>query len=369
MDTYYVVYFMKDNFDYKRIQSIPNQILFLKNLEKSCKSGLPGGRFFHMLAGNTKNIEYKNIYRQMAKDIENGSTITDSLKKHPQILDSLSLALINVGEKSGKLAEVAENLVQGKTKLLDFKKKVTSDLRKPFFEFLGAILIFLITFFGIIGGLNKFYTDISENLPPFLGFISNFQQVITSPNTVFIVIFLASMAVIYDYVELELKNFKEYINYRILTIPFIGNIIKNFNLSYYFLTLKTCYVAGLSTVESMQLAGSTIQQPYLKTVTGAICEDSKSGEPINRILAKHEKVIGSGVIQLIEVGEETGRLDESYNDAFLLMQEDIESDISKLCLIAVILNKIIVFAAVVFVFANVASVIVNSLSNIPTINF
>lgn len=360
---------LKDILDYSRKQTIPNQILFLKNLEKACKSGLPAGRFFYMLADNTKNIQYKNIYRQMAKDIEKGSTITDSLKKHPQILDSLSLALINVGEKSGKLAEVTENLVQGKTKLLDFKKKVTSELRKPFFELLGAILIFLIVFFGIIGGLNRFYTDISENLPPYLGFIFNFQQVITSPINILIVIFLISMAAIYDYVELELKNFREYVNYRILKIPVIGNIIKNFNFSYYFLTLKTCYVSGLSTVESMQLAGSTIQQPYLKSVADTIVEESKSGAPVNRVMAKHEKLIGSGVIQLIQVGEETGRLDESYNDAFLLMQEEIESDISKLCLIAVILNKIIVFAAVVFVFVNVASVIMNSLSNLPVINF
>ncbi|NLF83338.1 MAG: hypothetical protein GX568_05070 [Candidatus Gastranaerophilales bacterium] len=217
--------------------------------------------------------------------------------------------------------------------------------------------------------MNSFYSDVSGNLPFFLSFIYAFQRFITSPGAIFIVVFLASMAVVYDYIELELKNFKEYINYRILTIPLIGNIIKNFSLSYYFLTLKTCYVAGLSSVESMQLAGSTIQQPYLKAITGAIYEDSKSGEPIHRIMAKHENLLDSGIIQLIEVGEETGRLDESYNDVFLLMQEAIEADISKLCLIAVILNKIFVITAVASVVMTVASVIVNALSNIPTINF
>lgn len=327
------------------------QLIFFKNLYKAVKSGLPPGNFFNRLAQKSSFPGSKNIYAEISREIERGSTITQALSKHSEEFDKLYISLINAGEKSGKLDEILNNIINIIENNIYLNKKITTTLRQPLINIGGAILGFGILIFALVPALIGFFGSF-DFCPPFITKIIFFlQQNIFSARGVFLVVFAALALALIDFYKSEIDDISKYFSYKQVKFPIVGDLIRWSGLYIYFLVLKSSYTAGLSFIESTELAGSTIQNNYLKQFTDGIHEKSKSGEAISAVLleSREANIIEPEISELIEIGETTGRTDEAYNDVIKLLKDNIESKIDFICNITPMIGIIMAAAPVVII--------------------
>ena len=295
----------------------------------------------------------------MSVDIESGSTITDTLSRHPGMVEELYLSLINVGEKSGKLDEIFDNVIEIIEGVLYLRKKLLSELNRAFFNIGGGVAILLLFVFVVIPMLVKFLGEFNSNVPGLIQIIYQLQGIFSGKVTLLLIFLFPILLILFDFYRSDIEDVAEYISYKTLKLPIIGDIIRWPELYVYFLVLKSCYISGLSIMESTQLANTVIKNNYLKLVTSEIHQKTQSGEPISTILKEYteNRIFEPEISELIEIGEAAGRVDESYTDVVKLLKEYIQSRVDYICSIAPIIGRIMAAAPVVFIILMVFSLI------------
>jgi len=332
---------------------IRKQLVFLKNLNKAYKSGLRLDGFFDRLAKKAVFPHERSVYQQMSKDIQNGSTISAALSKHPDFIENLYINLIRVGEKSGKLDSVLADIIRSIEKLLDLKNQIYREAKGTIFRIFGTLFTFFIILFWLIPAINNFFDEFTCKTPALVGF---FRFMAGSQFMLLIAFFAVIGLFVLDFQNSGDEDVYGYLSRKLVKMPFVGSAIRWFNLYYYFLTLKLCYSAGLSFVESAELASSTVMNRHLKAITDEISRKTREGESISSALTEFEgtKLFEPEILELVETGEETGRLEESLNDVNYLLNEYIMSFVNVAC-------RAVDFAAFVFSLAPVAFIVLSVL--------
>ncbi len=339
--------------------NLKKQLVFFKNLKKAVKSGLPLDNFFNRLAGSAVWPSTRNLHKQISKDIEKGSTITDALAKNTGIIDELYISLVNAGEKSGKLDEIIDNIINIIENRIFLRKKIFSELRQPLFNIAGALVVLGILLFAFIPALAGFFTSFSSCPPCIVRVTQGFQQAFLTQSMIFAVVFVITALAGVDFYMSGIKNIPEYVSFRVIKLPIIGDLARWAELYVYFLVLKSCHAGGLSFIEATELANTTVKNHYLKQFTDDIHEKSKDGEPISAILQGYGEpsLFEPEISQLLEAGEATGRTEESYGDVIYLLRENMESKIELICNITPVLGFILAASPVVLIVLIILAVI------------
>ncbi len=352
---------------------IKKQLVFFKKLKKAVKSGLPLDNFFSRLAKNSMWPHTKTIYYNISEDIQKGVSLAGALSSKDDIVNKLYISLINAGEKSGKLDDILDNIITIIENEIFIQKKLTSELRMPFINIFGALFIFGIVLFALIPAIMGFMENFASCPPILVKLIYFFQQVFLSKELFFFIGIVVLISVGADFYKSEIADFSDYFGYRAIKAPFFGHLIRWAELYIYFLVLKTCYSAGLSIVESTELAGSTVKNHYIRHFTDEIYERTKNGEVLSGILSdfEDEKVIENEVTELIEIGETTGKMEESLNDAISLLKEYINDKIQLICNVTPFLGMalaaaplIVIVIIILSVLAKAAGTVMEALSGI-----
>lgn len=350
---------------------LSKQLVFVKNLHKAVKSGLTLDSFFDRLAKNTFWPSERMLYASLSKAISEGSTLSAAFAGQKRILDEVYVKLIEVGEKSGKLDEILKNIIEMLQSRISIRKKIFSELRMPVINIGGALLVFGILFFLLIPALASFFSGFSCCPPLIVNMMILAQETFFNIKFFYFLVFVAVLFPLIQFYTSEIDNPIEFIDYKLIKLPIFGSIFRWHDLYVYFLVLKSCYSAGLSLIESTQLAADAVNNRYLKTVAGEIRERSAQGEPINAILSDYieTKIFEPEISQMIEVGESTGRVDEAYNDVNELLRDNIESRIETICritpligLVLAALPIVIILLIILGILAKSASIIMNGLN-------
>lgn len=283
---------------------------FTQQLSTLQDAGLPIVRSLKILAQQMDAGRFKDQVTQITEDVEGGSTFSEALEKYPGTFDHLFVAMVRAGEAGGVLDVILNRLSDFMEKSLRLKKKVRGAMIYPIAVLTVATLI--------LGGIMKFvipnfqsmFKDIGKGLPAMT------QMLLTTSNFVsayWWLLPIAGVLIFFGYRAiaategggLMIDRFK-------LRAPIFGQIVKKSTISRFCRTLGTLIASGVPILEALSIVREAVGNRVIASAISDVHGSIREGETIAEPLAA-SGVFDPLLVNMIDIGEETGELDKMLN--------------------------------------------------------
>jgi type IV pilus assembly protein PilC len=317
-------------------------VIFTRQFSTMINAGLPLVQALSILSEQSENPALKDITKQVVYDVESGNTLADALRKHPKAFNELYVNMVAAGEAGGILDTILLRLAVFIEKNDALVRKVKGAMIYPgVIMSVAAVAISALLFF-VIPTFQKMFEEAGVPLPAptqiviFLSqFLQNYWWAMIIGGVVGFKVFTAwhktaggTMAV--DKI--------------LLKMPILGDVVKKSAVSRFTRTLGTLISSGVSILEGLEITAKTSGN---RVIHDAIMESRASiagGDTISAPLKK-SKVFPPMVISMINVGEQTGGLDEMLTKIADFYDDEVDAAVGGL--MAMMEPLMIVFLGVI----------------------
>ncbi len=281
--------------------------LFTQQLSVLMDAGLPIVRSLKILGNQQKPGLLKNIVLEVAEDVETGSSFSEALAKHPRTFDKLYVNMVKAGEAGGVLDVILQRLAAFMERMEALKRKIIGASIYPIVVITIAVAVVLAIMTFIVPKFQEVFEQVKVPMPAMtlmLMAISDFVK-----NLWFVII--AFPFVLWFAVKAwsRTKSGRMSVDRIKLAAPLVGPIIKKSVISRFCRTLGTLLQSGVPILEALAIVKNATGNEVVSNAIGTVHDSIREGESIAEPLAACG-VFDDIVINMIDVGEETGELDK-----------------------------------------------------------
>ncbi len=302
-------------------------ILFTRQLSSMLASGLTLLKSLEILKDQTSNKILQETLGGILLDLEEGTTFSDSISKYPDIFPPVYVSLVKAGESSGLLDKIFLRLATNLEKRRKLRNTVKGALMYPIIVIVLMIVVILILMVFVIPQLSKLYDSLNVTLPLVTRIVVGASSFVGKLWTL-----LIGLIAIVMYAFLRWKKTpkgRETYDRNILRVPLFGRIIKQTILTEFSRTFGLLVGTGTLVVDALeQSAGVTGNFVYEKTVK-EIAKRVEKGIPVGEAMTYYP-YFPPLLIQLVKVGEETGKMDENLMKASEYFEEEVNQAVKTL---------------------------------------
>jgi type IV pilus assembly protein PilC len=270
-------------------------------------AGLPIVRSIRILEGQLKPGLLKNTLLEVADDVEGGSTLSDAMGKHPKAFDRLYVNMVKAGEAGGVLDTILERLANFMEKSLRLKKKVMGALIYPIAVTIIAALILGGIMKFVIPAFQKMFRESGVPLPTITQILLGVSEWVS--NWWFLLVFVPLIIYGILYAIGRTAKGRFIIDKIKLYMPLFGPIIRKSTISRFTRTLGTLIASGVPILEALSIVKEAVGNDVLSKAIDQVHGSIKEGESIARPLGQ-SGVFDDMLVNMVDVGEETGELDK-----------------------------------------------------------
>ena len=281
---------------------------FTRQFATLLDAGLPVVRSLDILHNQLKPGLLKIAVGDVKEDVEGGSSLSEALAKHPAIFDKLYVNMIRAGEAGGVLDEILSRLADYREKAQRLQQKIIGALVYPIavISIAGCILAFIMIF--IIPKFEQMFKEMELGTLPVMTLVL-LMIANTLVNFWYVLVFLPVLAFIGLRFLGKSAAGRLLIDKVKLKIPVFGVIISKSSISRFCRTLGTLVQSGVPILDALSIiknaTGNQVVANAVETVHNSIKEGDTIAEPL-----RHSGVFDDLVVNMIQVGEETGELDK-----------------------------------------------------------
>lgn len=326
--------------------SVGEQIILTKNLSGMLKAGLSLERALSVLKKQTKNSKLGKILTSISDEINSGETLSAGLSKFPDVFSKLFVSMTKAGEESGNLAGALSDIGINLEKSHSLTKKIKGALIYPGVILSAMVVIGVLMFAFVVPTLANTFKELGVVLPTstrVLIFFGNFF----SNNLIlaFIIIIGAGVGL---YFLFRAKFMARYFDYTVIKIPVIGNLAKELNTARTARTMSSLLLAGVSITRAVEITEDVVQNIYYKKVLNEAKIAIEKGAPFSEAFTANTNLYPVMMSEMIQVGEETGKLSDMLLQIALFYETEIENKTKNLSTIIEPVLMIIIGAGVGF---------------------
>ncbi len=279
---------------------------FTRQLSTLQDAGLPILRSLRILEHQTKPGILKNALIDVVEDVESGSTLSEAFAKHPKCFDRLYVNMVRAGEAGGALEVILKRLADFKEKARMLQRKVIGAMIYPIVVILIAVLILSGIMVFIIPKFKDIFKGFGKELPALTNALIGISNWFSTywywlpaiPIVVWFILWLIRKSKSGAY---ALDRFK-------LWMPIMGQLIEKTTVARTTRTLGTLIASGVPILEALSIVRDTTTNAVFERMYQRVYESIREGETIAQPL-KESKVVDAMVVNMVDVGEETGDLD------------------------------------------------------------
>ena len=279
---------------------------FTRQLSTLQDAGLPVLRSLKILEGQCKPGPLKNSLMGTVEDIESGSTLSEAMAKQPKAFDELYVNMVRAGEAGGALELILQRLADFKERAQSLKRKVQGAMIYPVVVVMVATLIVGFIMVYIIPKFKAIFEGFGTELPKITEVListSDFVAAYWFLGPVLPIAFVLMIRII------KKNKTGEYIvDMIMLKIPVLGKIIQKSTTARIMRTLGTLIASGVPILEAITIARDTSGNAVFKRAFDNIYAAIREGESI-AVPLKEARIVDDLVVNMVDVGEETGALD------------------------------------------------------------
>jgi type IV pilus assembly protein PilC len=279
---------------------------FTRQLSTLQDAGLPILRSLKILEGQCKPGVLKNALGDVVEDIESGSTLSEAMAKHPKAFDRLYCNMVKAGEAGGALEAILQRLADFKEKSQTLQRRVVGAMVYPVVVVLVAVGILTGIMIWIIPKFKKIFVEFGLPLPMLTQMLISVSDWVA---TYWYVLPLFPLCWWLMIKLIRLNRTGSYVLDRIwLWVPLIGKIIEKTIVARTMRTLGTLVASGVPILEALAITRETCNNAVFERMYTRIYESIREGDTIAQPL-KESRLVDDMVVNMIDVGEETGDLD------------------------------------------------------------
>ena len=303
--------------------SVAERIIFTKNLSGMIKAGLPLSRGLSVIFKQTKNKELQKIVQSVLHDIDSGATFSSGLEKYPDVFSKLFTSMVRAGEESGNLSGALTDIGENLEKAHSLTKKIHGALIYPGVILGAMVVIGVLMFAFVVPTLAGTFEELGVALPASTQFIVSLGNFFSNHLLLsFIIIIAAALGI---FALFRAKFTARFMDFAVLRIPVVGTLAQELNTARTARTMSSLLSSGVSIIRAVEITEDVVQNIYYKKVLGEVRVAVEKGAPFSKIFVDNPKLYPVMMSEMVEVGEETGKLSDMLSEVALFYEAEIES--------------------------------------------
>ena len=318
---------------------------FARQLARMLRSGLTVLQAFDILIEQSENKKLKQVLVQVKRDIEEGLSLSDALAKHPKIFSSLFMNTLRVGEESGQMEEVLDQLALFLEKEVDLRGKVKSGLMYPAMLVTTAVFVifFLVTF--VFPKFAYIFAKAKVPLPPPTRILFQFSLFLKEQWYFILGAIVIIILGVLTYIRTPAGRLR--FDRLKLNLPLFGKLFREVAISRFSRTMQILTRSGVNILPSLRLARESAGNVVFRNVFENVEVTVRKGEGFFQPLERSGEFPPMAV-RMIRVGEETGRMAEAFGNVAENYEQEVDRVLKNLT--AILEPVIVVIMAVVIGF-------------------
>jgi type IV pilus assembly protein PilC len=302
-------------------------VIFTRQFATMINSGLPLVQSLTILAEQTENKIFQKIITQVLNDIQAGQTLADSMRKHPKVFTELYVNMVAAGEAGGILDTILLRLATFLEKNDALVRKIKGAMTYPAVMLFVVVMATTILLWKVVPVFAKIFMDAGMELPAptrAVLAVSSFLQ-----NYIFYMVLamVAGVFALRRYYKTESGQLL--IDRTMLRLPVLGPLLRKSAVSRFTRTLGTLVSSGVSILEGLQItartSGNRVIHDAVMQSRASIAGGATISEPL-----KASGVFPPMVVQMINVGEQTGGLDDMLSKIADFYDDEVDAAVSAL---------------------------------------
>jgi type IV pilus assembly protein PilC len=281
--------------------------VFSRQLATMMSAGIPMVQAFEIIGNGHDKPAMQKLVLDIKANIEGGSTLHESLAKHPLYFDDLFVNLVEAGEQAGALETLLDKIATYKEKTEALKKKIKKALFYPMAVLAVALIVSTVLLIFVIPQFESLFKGFGADLPAFTQMVVNLSRFVQHQGWILGIV-IGGAVYAFLYFHKRSRNMRRALDRAMLKFPIIGPILVKSAIARFARTLSTMFAAGVPLVEAMQsVAGATGNIVY-EEGTLRMKDEVATGQRLQRAM-ENTGLFPNMVVQMIAVGEESGSLD------------------------------------------------------------
>ena len=302
--------------------------IFTRQLATMIDAGLPLVQCLDILAAQSENKSFKKILTSVKNSVEQGTTFSDALKKHPKVFDELYVNLVAAGEIGGILDTILNRLAVYIEKAVKLRGQLKSAMYYPIGILVVAIGVIAVMLVKVIPTFEAMYKDMGNaELPGATRFVINLSHSFLDQWYIFVGTLFG--LVFGTIAARRTEGGREAIDRLLLRMPIIGPVLRKIVVARFTRTLGTLLSSGVPILDALDICARTsgnrvVQQGILRAK-----DKISQGHDMAGPLAE-SKVFPTMVVQMIGVGEQTGAMDQMLQKIADFYEEEVDTAVAGL---------------------------------------
>jgi type IV pilus assembly protein PilC len=301
--------------------------IFTRQFSVMIDAGLPLVQCLEILGGQQKNRVFQKVLFQVRQDVESGSTLADSLRKHPKVFNDLFSNMIAAGESGGILDTILQRLSTYIEKRVKLQAAVRSAMIYPTAVITIAVGVVVVILWKVIPTFAMLFQGLGATLPlptritiACSRFLGRFMPMI-----------VLAMGAGAFFLNRYYKTYKgrRQIDAAILKLPILGDVMRKIAVARFCRTLGTLIQSGVPILEGLEITARTSGNSIVEDAIMVTRKSIEEGKTISGPL-EETGVFPSMVVQMISVGEQTGALDNMLSKIADFYEDEVDEAVANL---------------------------------------
>lgn len=302
-------------------------LLFTQELGTLLRSGLPLDRSLTILSDLTENKYLQEIVNELLREIKGGKSLSEGLAAYPQVFPKLYLNMVRAGEVSGSLDTILERVAEYLENVEELRGYFISSLIYPAILALvgsGSIII-MITF--VIPKFADIFENAGAPVPLPMQIMLALSAVLTGYWWLILLLILGGVGLWRR--SLQSDEGRLSWDRRILKLPLLGGLFQRMEVSRFARTLGTLLKSAVPMLQAISIVREVVNNRAISTAMDDVIAGVKKGDGLAQPI-KQSAVFPSFAVHLLEVGEETGRLDDMLLQIANTYDRELRTSIKRL---------------------------------------
>ncbi|MFB6348453.1 type II secretion system F family protein [Moraxella sp. ZJ142] len=282
-------------------------LLTLRTLSTLVGSGIVLSTALGIAAKTTNHAKLATKIHQIKTDIEQGNSFGHAIAKHAEF-DTLTVALINAGEQSGKLDTMLDRAARHAAHQAQLKAQLTRALRYPLLVAVVAVVVTAVLLLMVVPSFAATFENMGSKLPTITQWVLGLSNWLAAYFWTLLIAFGIGVAIL-AYLYKTSAAIRLWWASKSLSLPVFGQLITAVSSARFASTLATTLQAGVPLTKSIDLAGQAANQPIFIKASQAIALDVAAGISLADAM-KNAQIFPAVSTQMVSIGEASGKLSE-----------------------------------------------------------
>ena len=297
-------------------------VIITRQMATLIDAGLPLLRSLNVLIAQLKPCKLRDILRDISADVQGGSTFSEALAKHPKVFDRLYVNMVRAGEVGGMLETVLNRLAVFMERRQALKRRVRGALIYPIAVVVISAAIVSFLLIKVVPVFAEIFADFGGELPAPTRLLIKCGDFMM--YRYWLLLLIANGSIITIKLMSKSHAVRRVLDRVVLKMPLVGDLVTKVAVARFARTLGTLITSGVPILQALKITKETIGNEVIQNAVQKVHDSIKEGDTIAAPLDEC-KVFPAMVVNMIDVGEETGSLDSMLMKVADIYDAEVEA--------------------------------------------